>query len=113
MPERLRLSRRAGWRLPPDARSVARPHVFGNPFTPQWFQESGGVGDWRPPVVAAFRAWLAGTDHRDFEQERRSEILSRLAELRGLHLACWCPLDGPCHADVLLEAANLRDWGEK
>jgi hypothetical protein len=28
------------------------------------------------------------------------------APLRGLDLACWCPLDQPCHADVLLELAN-------
>lgn len=109
MPERLRLSRRAGWRLPPDARSVARPHVFGNPFTQEWFRDTGGTGDWRPPVVAAFRAWLAGTDHTDVEQERRAEILARLGELRGRHLACWCPLNGPCHADVLLEYANRGD----
>jgi hypothetical protein len=26
-----------------------------------------------------------------------------LAPLRGHDLACWCPLDQPCHADVLLE----------
>lgn len=26
--------------------------------------------------------------------------------LAGLTLACWCPLDQPCHADVLLEIAN-------
>jgi hypothetical protein len=31
---------------------------------------------------------------------------SDFAELRGRDLACWCPLDGPCHADVLLEIAN-------
>lgn len=29
-----------------------------------------------------------------------------LAPLRGRDLACWCPLDQPCHADVLLELAN-------
>lgn len=29
-----------------------------------------------------------------------------VAELRGKDLACWCPLDQPCHADVLLELAN-------
>ena len=29
-----------------------------------------------------------------------------LAPLRGHDLACWCPLDQPCHADVLLELAN-------
>jgi hypothetical protein len=27
-------------------------------------------------------------------------------ELRGRDLACYCPLDEPCHADVLLEVAN-------
>jgi hypothetical protein len=26
--------------------------------------------------------------------------------LRGRDLVCWCPLDQPCHADVLLELAN-------
>lgn len=26
--------------------------------------------------------------------------------LQGKDLACWCPLDKPCHADVLLELAN-------
>lgn len=29
-----------------------------------------------------------------------------LAALRGRDLACWCPLDQPCHADVLLDLAN-------
>ena len=26
--------------------------------------------------------------------------------LRGKNLACWCSLDSPCHADVLLEISN-------
>lgn len=30
-----------------------------------------------------------------------------IAELRGKDLACFCPLDKPCHADVLIEIANL------
>uniref|UniRef100_UPI003F65B855 DUF4326 domain-containing protein n=1 Tax=Rhodococcus opacus TaxID=37919 RepID=UPI003F65B855 len=29
-------------------------------------------------------------------------------ELHGKDLACWCPLDQPCHADVLLEIANAE-----
>lgn len=28
------------------------------------------------------------------------------AELAGHDLACWCPLDGPCHGDTLLAIAN-------
>ena len=27
-------------------------------------------------------------------------------ELRGRDLACYCPLDEPCHADVLIQIAN-------
>jgi hypothetical protein len=27
-------------------------------------------------------------------------------DLTGKDLAYWCPLDQPCHADVLLELAN-------
>lgn len=29
-----------------------------------------------------------------------------IAQLRGKDLACWCPVDQPCHADVLIELAN-------
>ncbi len=29
-----------------------------------------------------------------------------LNELKGKNLACFCPLDASCHADVLLELAN-------
>jgi hypothetical protein len=31
--------------------------------------------------------------------------------LRGHDLACWCPLDKPCHADVLLRLANTGSSG--
>lgn len=31
---------------------------------------------------------------------------ARIALLRGKNLACFCPLDQACHADVLLELAN-------
>ena len=30
----------------------------------------------------------------------------KLEIIRGRDLACFCPLDRPCHADVLLELAN-------
>lgn len=38
---------------------------------------------------------------------RRAPSLAEVrAHLAGHDLACWCPLDQPCHADVLLELAN-------
>ena len=33
MAERIQLSRRKGWRMPPNTVSVARPTKWGNPFT--------------------------------------------------------------------------------
>jgi len=48
-------------------------------------------------AVALFAEWI----------EDRPELIERArAELRGKTLACWCPVDGPCHADVLVELAN-------
>ena len=38
--------------------------------------------------------------------ERREAIWGAMDTLRGRDLACWCPLDQPCHADVLLDLAN-------
>lgn len=35
-------------------------------------------------------------------------IIRDLPELRGKDLACWCRLDQPCHADVLLKLANAE-----
>lgn len=48
-----------------------------------------------PAIEAAWRALIpikAGT--------------RTVGEHIAFGLACWCPLDQPCHADVLLELAN-------
>lgn len=36
----------------------------------------------------------------------RKEFRAAIASARGKHVACWCPLDRECHADVLCEIAN-------
>ena len=95
MPARLRLSRKKGWRLPANAVNVARPSRWGNPFR----VGAPGIPD-IPTAVALFRRALEAGDPRIAP---RDEIV---AALRGKDLACWCPLDGPCHADVLIEVAN-------
>jgi hypothetical protein len=40
------------------------------------------------------------------EYRYKSRVGQIRAELAGKDLACWCPLDKPCHADVLLELSN-------
>ena len=56
----------------------------------------------RATAVARFRSMMEG-DYDAAQYPSREEIRAQLA---GHDLACWCPLEGPCHADVLLEIAN-------
>lgn len=105
-PYRVQLSRKKGWRMPENTVSVARPGRWGNPFKLgelKCFVNDDDANDriavvpfTRAEAVAAFR-WLAA------QPKYRAAIV---AELAGKNLACWCPLDQPCHADVLLELAN-------
>lgn len=45
------------------------------------------------------------------QRDEPGHLRSWLAPLVGRDLACWCPLDQPCHADVLLELANSSASG--
>jgi len=98
VPERIRLRRTAGWHKPAGVVVVARPTKWGNPFR---FAAGTPVPD-RATAVALFRDFVTG-DYDPAQYPSREQIR---AELAGRDLACWCPLDGPCHADVLLEIAN-------
>ena len=102
-PRRIQLRRTKGWRKPEGAIVVARPSKWGNPFK---------VDEPRYCAAAAtldFRLELEGAIHRPWIEPHPIQfrlMAETIAELRGHDLACWCPLDQPCHADVLLEVAN-------
>lgn len=97
MPERIRLSRAKGWRKPEGAVVVSRPSTWGNPW------RVGGAYPWDDN--RAMTAADAVEVYRYAMDTPHGRSLIR-AELAGKDLACWCPLDQPCHADVLLELAN-------
>lgn len=103
-PIRVQLQRRPGWRIPPNTVIVDRRTKFGNPCR-----------------VGLFRGYTAADAVRDFEKYVTDDLTVRSfqnaygkppsietirAELAGKNLACWCPLDQPCHADMLLKIAN-------
>jgi hypothetical protein len=98
VPERVQLSRRKGWRMPPMTVKVDRSTVFGNPFRVD--EDMGHAA-----CIVAFRQWLLAVNPA-FVPSRHSVLRRRLHELRGKNLACWCAQGQPCHADVLLELAN-------
>ena len=99
MPRRIQRSRTKGWRMPEGAVYVGRPTRWGNPFvlgSPEVGRRPDG-SEWSiDDVLRWYRLW-ALNEMRDPDW---------IAPLRGLDLACWCPLDWPCHADVLLWLLN-------
>jgi len=90
MPQRFQRSRRKGSRLPSNVVVVTRPTKWGNPH-PLMLGREEAVRKYREDL-------MAGRLQVDVDDVRR--------ELRGRDLACYCPLDETCHADVLLEIAN-------
>lgn len=95
--------------MPEGAVYVGRGTQWGNPFK----------------VHAAIVGTSRGLTRDQAVVQYRHEIVQRsggvlgfnrfwvASHLRGKDLACWCPLDQPCHADVLLELANTPDAGEQ
>jgi len=116
MPQRIQRKRTKGWKMPEGAVYVGRPGRWGNPFSEWTFG--------REKALEYFRAFCEGEMPKSHAENviatyRRAEgklygrgpatlTLGDQARifLRGKDLACWCRLDRPCHADVLLELAN-------
>ena len=84
--------------MPAGAIYVGRPTKWGNPY------HVSKTFDNRQICVDYFRELMES--HLGETSVSREWCLSKLELLRGHDLACWCPLDQPCHADVLLELAN-------
>lgn len=118
-PQRIRLRRVAGWRMPEHAVSVARPSRWANPWrpggsAPNLLRLVQGGDTYERFLLSALEMPAANTEEAInlFESyaAMRSEMEPAwLAPLRGKHLACWCPEDFPCHADVLLKLANASE----
>lgn len=135
-PKRIQRKRTKGWRMPEGAVYVGRPTIFGNPFRAYkcpccgyWdVKDDNDVTyliDHRVTRLASTRA-----DSRTWTTQRQAnekavelyadeatywlggwkvtfpDKYAAVLDLRGRDLACWCPPDQPCHADVLLEVAN-------
>lgn len=113
-PVRITLSRAAGFRL--QAHSLAlnglpcvkvdRSTVWGNPFIPQTRDTPDQPAMTTEECIAAYRDYLKIATGIPNGGGRPLAAQAREV-LRGKNLACWCKPGQPCHADLLLELANV------
>jgi hypothetical protein len=121
----IQIKRTKGWKMPTNTVYVGRPTNYGNPFrltTDGWIQYrstiSGLIDPWiiwglegfprgypdhvtgfnQSDVVELYERWILG-EYRWMAIAQPPDI----TPLIGKDLACWCPLDKPCHADVLIK----------
>lgn len=128
--QRIQRERTKGYRLPAGAIYVGRPSLFGNPWSladarnhgvpepdraawcvrkyRQELDHGGLLGDWggivseaRWEAMATLMDELPQELDADGNQSVRPLFRHLLRDATAL--ACWCPLDRPCHADALIE----------
>jgi len=87
--KRIQRKRTKGWKMPPNTVYVGRPSKWGNPYLIKPRSQFT-----REQAIETYENYIKRVlvDHPDF-----------LEPLKGKDLACWCPLDKPCHADILLK----------
>jgi len=112
-PVRIQRKRTLGWRMPANTVYVGRGSKWGNPFV---------VGEAiKDQMNFAMFLWM-GIPSNAWENNQPmtlDQVMSSYRrfvpeypsmyptwKLKGKNLACWCRLDQPCHADILLEVAN-------
>ena len=127
IPKRIQRKRTKGWRMPEGAVYVGRGSRWGNPFQiysghtimgPSWFDAKDNWG--RVTAANVTNAYVTSSKlmgpadtlghfemlMRVRKRDSAEQFERWVSPLRGKNLACWCPLDQSCHADVLLELAN-------
>lgn len=102
-PQRIQRRRTKGWTMPEGAVYVGRPSKWGNCFT-------------GPQAASSFAAWMRKEESwwpvpmpwpdGKIPAGELTTAADVRRELAGKDLACWCPLNKPCHADTLVEIAN-------
>jgi hypothetical protein len=100
--------------MPENTVSVTRPGGWSNPFIP------GKTTVFKNDTTGELILFCPQNDteavdfFRFFITSKPDRVEQIKKELHGKNLACWCSLykkDGsrkPCHADVLLELANVK-----
>lgn len=118
---RIQRQRTKGWKSPEGCVYVGRPTVYGNPFRltvdgwvecysinrkilDPWILWSATGGFTIKDLLELYRMWIQG----ELGQYNFLPISPDISKLKDKDLSCWCPLDQPCHVDVIIELLNQK-----
>lgn len=107
-PHRVQLSRKKGWKMPPNTVKVDRTTHWGNPYRAGIHADHQHAVDCHRYLVTLGRPAKTAPWPDSDPLVYASDVRRNIGSLRGKNLACWCSLAQPCHAEVLLELANPR-----
>jgi len=116
-PVRIQRKRTKGYNMQEDSKAVngldcvyvGRPTMWGNPFNIGAEVINLSVKKGENPLIKVDHAEAAKMFKNSLVALKKVDatLYDRIQQnLSGLNLACFCRLDQPCHADILLEIAN-------
>lgn len=107
MAVRIQRQRKKGWRMPEGTVYVGRPTQWGNEFPHEQYGRKLAV-EMYVVHLASYFGFVQNELSKAFHpfKVESTVFTDWIKPLRGKDLACWCPVDEPCHADVLLELAR-------
>jgi hypothetical protein len=130
-PRRIQRKRSKGFKMPKNTVYVGRPSKWGNPFEvgSMQYSEFSGVLELedikkyfkvKTGIVMGVETVIRVENQLSIPLKIEDclflyeKYLARgiyplsdyISKLKGKNLACWCKLDEPCHADILLKLAN-------
>lgn len=104
---RIQRRRVKGWRKPEGAVIVDRTSRWGNPFPISAYSDQP---DPRDACLADYQRWINGDPdlpdvYVNGQAFDRRWVRDHVHELADQVVACACPVDQPCHGDILLTLA--------
>jgi len=119
MPKRIQRTRKH--KQPPNTKYCGRPTKWGNPFRlttdgyiecfsinrkilDPWILWSMTGGFELNDICDLYKIWLIEDLQKRYQFLPKPPSIENLDQLKEYDfLSCWCPLDKPCHVDILIE----------
>lgn len=105
-PKRIQRKRTKGWKMPPNTVYVGRGSKFGNMWLITKTHSALQACQLYSVTIHSIFDRYDTNEPEDELSSNQVELVDSIRKLKGKNLVCWCSIDQPCHADILLEIAN-------